>query len=55
MLPAAALVGFALSWPRIRRPTPAMRVVFEVFLITLGAALLIWLGWALLWFIEQRW
>ncbi|MGH2615455.1 MAG: hypothetical protein ACRDJC_09470 [Thermomicrobiales bacterium] len=55
MLPVAALLGFALSWPRLRLPTPAARLFLEVFATGLFAALVVSIGWALLWLIEQRW
>ncbi len=46
LLPLAAVV---------RRPTPAPRLVVEAFAVTIAVIALVWLAWAALWLIEQRW
>jgi hypothetical protein len=46
LLPLVALV---------RRPTSAPRLVVETFAVTLAVIAAVWVGWVLLWLIEQRW
>jgi hypothetical protein len=46
LLPLAALA---------RRPTSAPRLVVEAFLAALAVIALVWLAWAALWLVEQRW
>ena len=46
LLPLTALV---------RRQTPAPRLLAEAFVTALAVILFVWLAWAALWLIEQRW
>jgi hypothetical protein len=53
--PVAGLLAFVLSWPRLRVRATAARLLSEVVLLTLASIALVWLGWVVLWWIEQRW
>jgi len=46
LLPLAAVV---------RRPTSTPRLVVEAFAVSVAVIALVWLAWAALWLIEQRW
>ncbi len=48
-------VAFVAAWPRLRRPVSVPRLMAEVFAITLAVIAAFWLGWVILWLIEQRW
>jgi hypothetical protein len=39
----------------VRRPVSTLRLAVEAFGATLGVIALFWLGWVVLWLIEQRW
>ena len=45
LLPLAGVLALAFAWPRLRQPTSSLRLVVEVFLITLVTVV----GWAAAW------
>ena len=49
---AVALLPLAVI---MRRPTSARRLVAEAIISTPAVIALVWLAWAALWLIEQRW
>jgi len=45
-------------WPRaavVRRPTSALRLVVEGFVVSLAVIAAVWPAWIALWLIERRW
>jgi len=56
--PLLLFAGVVARWPLaaiLRRPTSAPRLVVEAFVTTLAVIALIWIAWAALWLIVQRW
>ena len=51
----AGVVAFVAAWPRVRRPLSLPRLMVESFAITLMVIGAFWLGWGVLWLIEQHW
>jgi hypothetical protein len=48
-------IGFALAFPRLRKPTCNLRMASETFAIVVVTCLGYAAAWALYWLIEQRW
>ena len=59
ILPVPLLFAAAVAlWPLtalVRRPTPALCLVAAAFVTALAVIALVWLAWAALWLLEQRW
>ena len=55
LLPVAGLLAFLLAWPRLRLSGSGAQRLGQVVAITVASIGLVWLGWLLLWWIEQRW
>jgi len=56
-IPQLVLAGIVALLPLVtlvRRPTPAPRLVAEVFAVTLLVSAVVWANWVLLWLLEQR-
>ena len=56
--PLLLFAGVVALWSLaaiVRRPTSATRLVVEAFVTTPAVIVLVWLAWAVLWLIEQRW
>jgi hypothetical protein len=52
--PFAGLLALVFAWPRLRQPTSSLRLVVEVFLITLVTVAGWAAVWAPYWWLEQR-
>jgi hypothetical protein len=55
LLILAGVIGFALSLPRLRKPTCNLRMASETFAIVVVTCLGYAAAWALYWWVEQRW
>jgi hypothetical protein len=55
LLPVAGLLALVLTVPRLASSAPAARWFREVFALTMASIGLVWLGWIVLWWVEQRW
>ena len=56
--PLLLFAGVVALWPLaavLRRPTSATRLVVEAFVTTLAVIARVWIAWAALWLIVQRW
>jgi hypothetical protein len=56
--PLLLFAGDVALWPlasAVRRPVSLHGLVAEVFAATLAIIALVWLGWIMLWLIEQCW
>jgi hypothetical protein len=56
--PLLLFAGVVALWPLaavVRRPMSALRLVTEALITALAIIALVWLGWVVLWWIEQHW
>jgi hypothetical protein len=55
LLSIAGLLALVLACPRLSGLISRIQFIGQVFVITVACIGLVWLGWLVLWWIEQRW